>query len=165
MNNAELAAKIAGDLFGGNNDHAPKAGHLRLYTAIGDDGRYMAGWSEKPMATRVEALLDEADMIPRAEVAAALSALESDLKTKAMATVADGKFSKIGHGINIARVDLKATIAALTGAGVLAGHQKLRDALAELGDFDADIYTRAADVIYDLRAELSKQMNTTAKEK
>lgn len=49
----------------------------------------------------------------KAEVAAALAALEDNLKTKAMATVADGKFSKIGHGINIARIDLKSTIAEL----------------------------------------------------
>lgn len=49
----------------------------------------------------------------RAEVAAALRKLEANLSTKAWATVADGKFSKIGHGINIAKGDLKATIAAL----------------------------------------------------
>lgn len=83
MNNAELAAKIAGDLFGGNNDHAPKAGHLRLYTAIGDEGRYMAGWSENPMATRIEALLDEAGATPYVEVAAALSALRLEMELSA----------------------------------------------------------------------------------
>lgn len=40
-------------------------------------------------------------------------------------------------------------------AGVTVGQQKLVDALGELGDFKADIYTRAESVLYDLRAQIS----------
>lgn len=72
----DLAEKIADDLFGGGS-HSPKAKHLRLYTEVGDNGRYMAGWSESPMATRIEHLLVAADLIPRAEVAAVLAELRS----------------------------------------------------------------------------------------
>ena len=60
MSNKELAKRIASDLFTGSGDTGTKAKHLRMYTDFGEDGRYLAGWSESGMAYRIEYLLDEA---------------------------------------------------------------------------------------------------------
>lgn len=79
MSNRALAERIADDLFGGNNGNKAKAKQLRLYTDFGDDGRYMAGWSEEPMTDRIEDFLDTAGLIPRRTVAEALAALRSKL--------------------------------------------------------------------------------------
>ena len=63
MDNRELAEKIAADLFtpsGGDGSH-PKAKQLRLYSEFNPHGRYISGWSESAMATRIEYLLGSAN--------------------------------------------------------------------------------------------------------
>ena len=62
MSNKELAEKIAADLFtpSGGDGSYPKAKQLRLYSEFNSHGRYIAGWSESAMATRIEHLLTEA---------------------------------------------------------------------------------------------------------
>lgn len=60
MTNKELAKKIAADLFTPGNSSgsdAVKAKQLRLYSEFNPHGRYIAGWSESAMATRIEHLL------------------------------------------------------------------------------------------------------------
>ncbi len=63
MDNRELAEKIAADLFtpGGGDGNYPKAKQLRLYSEFKPHGRYISGWSESGMATRIEYLLDSAN--------------------------------------------------------------------------------------------------------
>lgn len=62
MSNEELAKKIAADLFtpGGGDGSEAKAKQLRLYSEFNPHGRYISGWSESAMATRIEHLLTEA---------------------------------------------------------------------------------------------------------
>lgn len=108
MSNRELAEKITDDLFSGG-DHKPKAKHLRLYTEIGDNGRYMAGWSESPMATRIEHLLAAADLIPRAAVATALR----ELRAKLDSMMFNERHATPFEALQKAQVELRTTIAAL----------------------------------------------------
>lgn len=61
QNIQDLAQKIADDLFTpGGSARKQKAKHLRLYTEAGDSGKYLAGWSQGPMASRIAEMLIEA---------------------------------------------------------------------------------------------------------